>query len=125
MQVSELLNARFEHLRTWLQKSRPMQKLGSDGSMMFFMDICGGRVGGGMIERLSLVEGVATKLTDLALFSLFAGTVCDKSCFIARLRVFRKLHYASLASSGWMSGSLISVSLNIDSIAKPDWICVM
>lgn len=100
MQASELLITRFEHLRTWLQKSRPMQKLGSDESRMGFVDICGGRDGGGMTDRLLQVWDVSEKVTTLSRFGFFAGTSGGKSCLIARFKVFLKLHHASLASLG-------------------------
>ena len=74
MQISELLNACFEHLRTCLQKSRPMQKLGSDESMKGFMDICSGRVSGCMIDLVLQVGDVIANVTDLFGFSCFAGT---------------------------------------------------
>jgi len=99
MQVSEL-SACCEHFRTWLQKLRPMQKLGSDESKKLFMDICGGRVGGGITERLLHVGDVSVKVTDLSRFSFFVRTAGGESCLIARFKVFLKLHHASLASSG-------------------------
>jgi len=76
-----------------------MQKLGSDESMKGFRDICGGRFGGCMTDRLLQVEDVIANLTDLLRFCFFAGTASVESCLIARFKVFLKLHYASLASS--------------------------
>lgn len=77
--MSVLLNVPFEHLRTWLQKSRPMQKFGSGESRSFFTDICDGKVGAAIAEQVLTFGGGGAKLTVLSRFAFFTAMAGDRS----------------------------------------------